>query len=388
MKKKQIKIIIAVIILLIITFFLITFIQKTKEKSFSIVMAGDALVTDSILKESYNELENNYQFSHMLKYIKEYIKDYDLAFYNQETPISGSNLGISGKLCYNTPSNFAIDMMNAGFNIINLANNHVMDGQLQIDKENNYRCQRNEEGVINNINFFKKYEKVYTTGIYESQEQKDKIIIKKQNGITYTVLSYTYGTNMDNIIEYKPFLVNVYSKEQVKRDIKKIRDKVDVIFVSMHWGQENSSIPTSEQKETAKYLASLGVDVIIGHHPHVIQPIEWIDNTLVIYSLGNLITAQETSLDYARQIGMLVDLKITKKNNKISLSTPNCELIYIYNENINNKKKNFVIIPYSYLKAEDELLRLYEKSINIIKLYDEKININKMGTKNLPQNIN
>ena len=143
------------------------------------VMAGDVLITDSILDDAYVKTTNNYQFSKMFKYVYEYIKDYDLKYYNQETPISGSGLGYSGIICYNTPSNFAIDMMNMGFNMISLATNHVMDGRLVIKDENDYYCDKNEEGIINNINFFKRFDKVYTLGIYDSNEDRDKIVIKK-----------------------------------------------------------------------------------------------------------------------------------------------------------------------------------------------------------------
>lgn len=377
------------IALLLVLCFISFYFFFNREKSFSMVMAGDALITDSILKDAYVKSTNNYQFSKMFKYVYEYIKDYDLRYYNQETPISGNSLGYSGIICYNTPSSFAIDMMNMGFNMISLATNHVMDGRLVIKNENDYYCDKNEEGIINNINFFKRFDKVYTSGIYDSNEDKDRIVIKKKNGISYTFLNYTYGTNMDGIIDYAPYLVNIYSNEKAKQDIEKVRDKVDVIFVAMHWGEENNPIPTEEQKKIASYLSKLGVNVIIGTHPHVVQPIEWIDNTLVIYSLGNLITAQSEEYDYSRLVGMMVDLKISKKGNKIIISNPRCELTYSYFNIVNNKKTNFEVIPYSYMKeGNSEYLRLYEKVSKIIRLYDKSIEINKLGTKSVETEIN
>lgn len=382
---KKIFIISFVLVAFIISFYFIF----NKEKSFTLVMGGDALITDSILNDAYVNTLNNYQFSKMFKYVSTYIKDYDLRYYNQETPISGSELGYSGVICFNTPSSFVIDMMNMGFNMISLATNHSIDGRLVIKNDDTYSCDMNKEGIINYINFIKKYDKIYFSGIYDSEDDRNKIVIESKNGISYTFLNYTYGTNLDDLIDYESYLVNVYSDEKVKKDIENVRDKVDVIFVAMHWGEENNPIPSDEQKRIASYLAKLGVDVIIGTHPHVIQPIEWIDNTLVIYSLGNLISAQSYDYDYSRLVGMLVDIKISKKGNKISISNPRCELTYSYFDDVNGKKSNFNVIPYSYINEKDsKYLKLYEKVSKVIRLYDKSIEINKLGTKSISLEVN
>lgn len=390
MKRKKILILsIAIIVILLLAMFLFITKMNKKEKneSFTLIMAGDALITNSILKDAYNELNTNYHFSKMLTYVKDYIKDYDLAFYNQETPITNNYFPYSGVGCYNTPSNFAIDMMNAGFNIINLANNHTLDGKLTIDtKEDKYTCTNNIEGVIYAKDFWNQYDEIYTVGINKSEEERNKTVVKELNGIKYTVLSYTYGTNLDNIIEYDSYLVNIYDEEQVKKDIENAKKEVDLVIVSMHWGEENNPVPTRTQKEQAKYLSSLGVDIIIGHHPHVVQPVEWIDNTLVIYSLGNIITAQDDKFDSNRLIGMLVGVTITKEENKIKIENVNCELTYNYYD---DNKSNFSVIPYSYINYNEdssEYIRLYEKTRKIVKMYDNNIHVNSLGTKTL--NIN
>lgn len=383
--KHKISIVFTTVLVLLSIIFLIVSNNFKKTNSFTIVMAGDTLVTNSILSDGYNKVTNEYNFSKMFSYVKNYIKDYDLAFYNQETLIGGTNFPYTGTGCYNTPSNFAIDMMNVGFNMVNLANNHSLDGKLVLKENDSYTCENNEQGIINSINFWKYYESIYSTGLFTSKEEQNSIIIKELNGIKYTLLSYTYGTNMDDIIEYQPYLVNIYSDEKAKEDIEKVKDKVDVIFVSMHWGEENNVIPSETQKKQASYLASLGVDVIIGHHPHVVQPIEKINDTLVIYSLGNLITGQSADYDYNRLIGMLVGLKITKSNNEIKIDNINCELTYInYDEN----KSNFIVLPYSYItdKEDEKYKRLYQRVSKIVKLYDDSIIINKIGTKKINLN--
>ena len=150
----------------------------------------------------------------------------------------------------------------------------------------------------------------------------------------------------------------------------------------MHWGEENHFVPSNSQKKQAKYLASLGVDIIIGTHPHVIQPIEWIDDTLVIYSLGNLITAQTSDYDYGRLVGMMVTLDIQKKNKNIFINNVKCELTYNYYD---EGRVNFLVIPFSYIVNYDSgnYLRLYEKYSKIVRMFDNDITINQIGTNNV-----
>ena len=195
------------------------------------------------------------------------------------------------------------------------------------------------------------------------------------------MLSYTYGLNIPEGHEKSPYLVNIYSDEQVKKDVEKVRDKVDVIIVSMHWGVDNeqSFIPNTEQKQQAKYLASLGVDIIVGHHPYVIEPIEWIDNTLVFYSLGRIISSKTYLYnDYSYVIGLLGEVTITKKNNQIKIENTNNELIYNYYDEFD---KNNLIIPFSQMTEtyNKDYKRLYEKYSQIVKMYDNNTKVNKIS---------
>ena len=372
---------VVIIVLFVFLLLFIGFCIFNHSTSITLIFGGDTLVTDYVLEDAYVSEKKSYDFSKMFKYLKEYVSDYDLAFYNQETPISGSQFEYKGDNCYNTPSIFADTMIDVGFNMVSLANNHVLDGQY-VYHDDKINCINNTLGVINSIKFWNKYPNIYVSGINESQDNRDKIVVKEKNGIKYAMLSYTYGTNMDDLVEYDSYLVNVYSDEQAKKDIEKVRDKVDVLFVSMHWGEENHFVPSNSQKKQAKYLASLGVDIIIGTHPHVIQPIEWIDDTLVIYSLGNLITAQTSDYDYGRLVGMMVTLDIQKKNKKIFINNVKCELTYNYYD---EGRVNFLVIPFSYIVNYDSgnYLRLYEKYSKIVRMFDNDITINQIGTNNV-----
>ena len=242
-----------------------------KENKLSFIMAGDALIHSSVYDDAYED--GKYNFDKMLSLIKSIVKEYDLAFYNQETILGGTSLGLSSYPAFNSPQEVGEAFTSAGFNLVSLANNHTLD----IGKK----------GVMSSNNYWKTKKDVLTSGSYNTKKERDNIKVKEINGIKYTLLSYTTTTN--GIKPSNDYYVNVYDEGQVKKDIDMVKDKVDLLLVSMHWGTEYSKEITKEQEDIAKYLSSLGVNIIIGHHPHVIEPIDYINDTLVIYSLGNFI---------------------------------------------------------------------------------------------------
>ena len=254
---------------------------EVKEERLSLIMVGDALLHSSLYRDGYQN--GTYDFTSQLELIKPEIQKHDLAFYNQESILGGTSIGLSDYPNFNSPQEFGDAMIDAGFNLVSLANNHTMD--------------RGVTAIQNSCDYWKTKD-VLTAGSYCSAEDAEEIKIKEKNGIKYTMLAYTYGTNGITVPSDKPYLVNLYSDELAKADIEKVRDKVDLLIVSMHWGTEYRSEPTDEQKREAEYLSNLGVDIIIGTHPHVIEPITYINDTLVIYSLGNFISAQSTNNDY------------------------------------------------------------------------------------------
>ncbi len=241
--------------------------SEEKTTSVSLVMVGDNLVHTSV----YNDAKrlaggNGYDFKPMLTYIKEKVKNYDIAYYNQETILGGTELTLSGYPTFNSPYESADAMIDAGFNLVSLATNHTLD--------------KGEKGVLNSRKYWDKQENVLAVGSYSSFEQRDEIQIREKNGITYTMLNYTYGTNGSVVPKGKEYLINVWPtdlsindpekdtkyqayKEKVKEDIKKVRDKVDVLIVAMHCGIEYKPTPSSYQKDEAKFLAEQGVDIVI-----------------------------------------------------------------------------------------------------------------------------
>ena len=338
--------------------------EKIETKKLSLVMVGDALIHGSVYRDAYKD--GKYDFSHQLEFIKPIIKNYDLAFYNQETILGGTELGLSDYPTFNSPWEFGDNMLDAGFNIVNLATNHTID--------------RGEKAILKSCEYWNPKKKdILFAGSYCSFDDQNEIKIFEKNGIKYTMLSYTYGTNGIPVPKGKEYLVNLYSDEQAKKDIEKVRDKVDVLLISMHWGIEYQTEPTAEQKREAEYLSSLGADIIIGTHPHIIEPVTYINDTLVIYSLGNFISAQSTNNDYNTMVELMTSVDIIKETKSgkstIKLENLNNELLYNYYTKGSGRWYNFKVIPFSMMNTNynSDYKRLYDKYSKVVKLYDENI---------------
>ena len=356
-------------------------VDNNKSTSISLIMAGDNLINDKLYNAA-KKSDGSYDFKSMYSYIKDIVKNYDLAYYNQETILGGSEIGVSSYPAFNSPYEVGDATIDAGFNLVSLATNHTLD--------------RGEKAIINSLNYWNNKSNVLTSGSYLSNDDRNKVNIKEVNNITYTMLNYTYGTNGIKVPEGKEYLVNIWPctgnnpdndtkyqeyKKIVKEDILRVRDKVDLLIVAMHFGVEYTHVPTKYQIDMAEFLSSLGVDIIIGTHPHVIMPITYINDTLVIYSLGNFLSAQDTNIDYNTTVGLLSSIKITKNidkdnNSSIKLSDLNNELIYTTN------KDGYKVIPFSNPDIKDYLNdyeRVYNKYANIVRNIDSSININSLS---------
>lgn len=316
-------------------------ISQPQISEMSLFMTGDGLLHGAVYKDAYNG--ETYDFSYQLEILKPIIEKYDLAYYNQETILGGVELELSGYPMFNSPQEFGRDMVALGFNLVSLANNHSLD--------------RSVKGIENSLRFWHEQDGVVFAGTYLSQEERDEIPVYECNGISYTFLSYTYGCNGLIAPEGMEYLVNVYDDEMLLKDVKIARKKSDVVIVAMHWGNEYTHTPTEEQKRLANMLAKEGVDIIIGNHPHVIQPIEWIDDTLVVYSCGNMISAQD---QLPRNIGLMVGIDIKKVDNqgdiKVELSNLRADLLFT---SYNSHWTDFRL--YTFDLIEDTILNNHEE---------------------------
>ena len=324
--------------------------KEAKDYSARLFMVGDALIHDCVYTDAKKQGNGSYDFKPMIENIKAISSKYDLAYYNQETILGGTAMGLSHYPRFNSPHEVGDAFLDAGFNLVSLATNHTMD--------------RGETGVINSVNYWKsKKDLAVYSGQWISFEEREYETsqIYEKNGIKYAFFSYTTWTNGLSTPKGKEYLNNVYSDELALSDISKVRNLVDVVIVAMHWGTEYSHGVSADQTRIANYLSSIGTDIIIGAHPHVVEPVEYINNgkTFVIYSLGNVISAQ---IGNERLTGLMMEITIKKHvdendNVTISLENPRAELIYT-KYYTNPYCNNFKV--YTYPQLNNSILPNYQ----------------------------
>lgn len=320
-------------------------VKKDKDYTAKVFMVGDALIHSAVYEDA-RQSDGTYDFTPMLSAIKPISSKYDLAYYNQETILGGKDLGYSNYPRFNSPQEVGDAFVDAGFNLVSLATNHTMD--------------KGEQGVLNSVAYWKTKSDVVSSGQWSSDEERNQSIatIHEVNNIKYAFISYTIWTNGLNTPTGKEYLNNLYSEEKAKADIEAVRDKVDFVIVAMHWGTEYSFKVDAKQEEIANYLSSLGVDLIIGAHPHVIQTVEYINNnkTFVVYSLGNFISDQN---DVDNFTGLAFEVTLKKHvdvDDKVTNSVvePKAELVYTTTTKVRGVNHNFKVVPYPNL-TDNEL---------------------------------
>lgn len=303
---------------------------KTSETTVvSFMGVGDNLIHETVYNDALQD-DGTYDFSKMYTNFKKDAKESDIAFINQETVLGGESLGLSGYPTFNSPTEIAKNLEKAGFNLANLATNHCLD--------------RGEQGIANELEAFSNTN-IVTDGVYTSQEAFNAIPTFKKKGITFSFLAYTYGTN--GIAPDYDYNVSYLDDDQIKSDVQKAKEISDVVIVSAHWGDENTFEPNDLQKHYAQLFADCGVDVVIGTHPHTIQPVKWIkgnsgNKMLCVYSLGNFIGGMLTT-DNA--IGGEIKFDFVKKNDKITIENVKWIPTVIHFE---GNQDNIIEVRYNY----------------------------------------
>jgi poly-gamma-glutamate synthesis protein (capsule biosynthesis protein) len=296
----------------------------------TIIAAGDNLVHDIIYNsarvrddpESGEASPERFNFDPSYEHIKPILEKADIAFVNQETVLGGKEFGHSGYPVFNTPQDVGLALIRAGFNVVNHASNHVMDrgegavfATLDFWDAWNARQSGNDGQSGNNTDSF---QKIRYLGIFRTEEQRktERRIVEK-NGIKVGFLSYTYGLNGFVLPRDKPWLVGMIDREVMEGEIKELRPLCDLLAVSMHWGNEFQHEPSPAQRELALFLAGQKVDLVIGHHPHVTQPVEIIPRPdggklVCYYSLGDLLSHTQSDWTPDTITGALAYIRVKK----------------------------------------------------------------------------
>ncbi len=303
-------------------------IQIPQDSIANIVAIGDTLCHSQNFKDAYDSSTGIYDFSPMFKYVKKYFDDATVAVGNLEATFAGAERGYSGYPTFNTPEGLAVDLKELGLDIMTTANNHALD--------------MGYSGLVSTLNYLDAAGLEHT-GRARTQEEQDKILFKDLNGINTAFLSFTYGTNGIPVPEGKEYCVNLIDKEFIKKKIDQAKEEgAELICVSMHWGDEYKTKPNSTQEELAEFLIKNDVQVILGCHPHVLEPIEMKtvnmeDGTtktgFVIYSMGNFFSAQ-TYPNTRNTLILNIQVRKDGTTNEISIDNVTYTPIYVYDNNL------------------------------------------------------
>lgn len=258
-------------------------IEKDREVSF--LAAGDNLV-HGLIYYSGDQGDGSYSFDRMYERVSDEISSADIAYLNQETICGGTQLGLQSYPTFNSPYEILDSVAAAGFDWISTSSNHSMDV--------------GEEGILSQLSHLEELPQLIQTGTNESADEAKEYKVIEKNGVKIGLLSYTYGLNGFALPDGKEYLVNLIDEDRIREDMKELNQISDVQVVSMHWGVEYQFEENEEQRALAQLLSDEGADVIIGTHPHVLQPMEVLkgeegNETLVMYSLGNFVSAQDVN---------------------------------------------------------------------------------------------
>jgi poly-gamma-glutamate synthesis protein (capsule biosynthesis protein) len=301
--------------------------ESQENDTIALVFAGDIMGHMPQIEAAYDKEKQKFDFSPCYRYISPYIQSADLAVANLETPLAGKPY--SGYPRFSSPDELLDGPLSAGFDVMLMANNHVAD--------------RGKSGIMRSWHTVNA--RIKSVGVYLNQAQRDSLypLIVDIKGFRTAILNYTYGTNGNVVPE--PLVVNNIDTAQIHKDVLKARSKgARLVVMTLHWGVEYQLKANAEQERLARYFAQLGVDIVIGSHPHVVQNFEYVykpDGTPVpvFYSLGNMISNQRQPNTNG---GILAKVKVDKKSGKIL----SCSYMPFYvHRGILENKYQYYLIP-------------------------------------------
>lgn len=317
---------------------------------------------------------DSFDFKPGFRNVKKIFDTTDVVIGNLETVTSGPEKSYDGYPVFNTPDDFLEGLQYAGFDFLITSNNHATDGK--------------KEGLLRTIEKIKEYG-MKNVGTFASQQSRDSIHVYERNGITFTILAYTYGVNIDNLSSKEKYLINKIDSNLIKIDLLNARIKnPDLILVYFHYGYENHKEPNEYQKDITNLAIDYGADIILGASPHVVQPIEFfeskrkrIDSGFVAYSLGNFISNQRWRYSDG---GSVLQFKISKNINSGQMILEDLGFIptWVY-KGFTGKKDEYIIfspsdfdsqiLPDFFSKKDSlDMLKSFGDTKKQLRLYTDK----------------
>lgn len=307
-------------------------VEPIKEDiNIKMTVIGDIMCHNSQYKDAYNG--STYDFSYVFDDIKNYISSADIAVGNLETTFAGKERGYSNYPRFNSPEQLAYNLKDMGIDVLCTANNHSMD--------------TNYSGVVSTLDFLDDAG-ISHMGTSRTAEEQNQILVKDVNGIKIAFLAFTYGTNGIPVPSANSYCVNLIDKDLILKQLELAKaQEPDLICVNMHWGLEYQNVQNSDQEDWADFLFENGVDVILGSHPHVLQPMEkrtvtledgTTKNCFVIYSLGNFISGQTKK---NTRTSIILNINFTKdgETGKTTIGDVSYVPIYMYKSSFGSTKR-------------------------------------------------
>lgn len=338
----------------------------------SLLFIGDIMGHDEQIWSAEDRETHTFNYDDVFKYIKPVISEADIAIANFEVTLGGQPY--TGYPQFSSPPALAAACKNAGIDYMVTANNHAAD-----------RGKKGITGTINSLDSLG----IPHTGTFLSSSSRDSLypLMIKRNDISIALLNYTYGTNGITVPE--PVIVNILDKNVITSDIAKakaLNPELTILF--LHWGTEYDTVPSKIQTDLAEYFLSLGVDLIIGSHPHVLQKMVWMKNNagakdgIVVYSMGNFISNQRKPKTDG---GAIVRIEFTRRDNELKITDAGYYLTWVYTP-IEMYRKKFFILPCSQFENNPDFFSKpaeYTQMKNFIidarsLLYKQNLNIREM----------
>ncbi len=300
----------------------------------SLLFAGDIMGHDSQIASAFDAATKAYDYTSCLAYMKPYIESADIAFGNLEVTLAGPPY--KGYPQFSSPDALAVALKAVGFDVLVTANNHSVD-----------RGRRGIERTIRVLDSLG----IPHTGTFPDEVSRlnEYPLILTKNGFTLALLNYTYGTN--GIPVPKPGMVNLIDTAQIRKDIYKAKQiRPDAIIAFMHWGDEYQSLPNRSQRQLAEFCFQQGADLVIGSHPHVLQPMEWRKekNQFVVYSLGNFVSGQRKQYTDGGAMAYIELQKVRHNPDSIvtSIDSAGYFLQWVYRTEDQNKDYYMAPVPH------------------------------------------
>lgn len=325
----------------------------------SLVAVGDNLIHNSVLKSGRIN-DSTYNFDRLFDVMRDDFQEADIAIINQETILGGDFRPYDGYPNFNSPNELGDAIVKSGFDVVLQASNHTLDVGTQ--------------GVLNCIEYWKKQDDITYLGINDSQEERETIRVIERNGIRIALLNYTYGLNGRILPKDKSYLVNLIDTTMIKSDLEKAEILADFTIVFPHWGVEYVYKPNKEQTSLAKMMVRYGADLIIGTHPHVLQPIEWIEasngnKALCYYSLGNYTSGQKAT---PRVLGGMAKIELKRINDSVFINNAGVIPLITHYEWVNGTSlhQTYKLSEYTERLEKRHSLNYYDSTFSVKTLKD------------------